>query len=524
MGQRARWTPAQGVRACRAVDSGVGAEAHPRDPAAHHTRSEDRRRAARQLDRGHKRRGAAPRRRGGTRGEAPSSPTTTTPQTRTSPSTARGTEQSRRDRPTRARPRSSGQERGGNEGQGPRPLPPTQERHGYDGRPAAASRVPTRAQVSSAEPGGRGTRQGVGGGRRPPLDHTQRHRRTGGARKRRRARSGAAAGPGKRDAPGRRSGGRQMGTRQTGGQTDERERGGRTWERPASREMPQRDGGGGGGRRPPTRWGGATGTIPKNQMRVGCQGTTRGLTARGLQHNGGPAATPRTPTGLPLNPWGPPPRGGPTTATDDTDEPQPAPWKQVSQGTYRRPPPTPHTHPPCPTLFPHPPAHRGTPEKHITQGHPPGHGGQGVTPTRGEAISGPRLTRGREGERHGTGKAGRSPVRGRGRAGSTGEGRQCTRGKGCEAGTRVPAQGEEKGPRHARQTSTGSHHHTHEGSPMTPGTPGGLSRPRALHDPAPPTRAPCAKASPPLPRGGGARPPHLTHPSIFPPSSHPSFT
>ena len=303
-----------------------------------------------------------------------------------------------------------------------------------------------------------------------------------------------------------------MGTRQTGGQTDERERGGRTWERPASREMPQRDGGGGGGRRPPTRWGGATGTIPKNRMRVGCQGTTRGLTARGLQHNGGPAATPRTPTGLPLNPWGPPPRGGPTTATDDTDEPQPAPWKQVSQGTYRRPPPTPHTHPPCPTLFPHPPAHRGTPEKHITQGHPPGHGGQGVTPTRGEAISGPRLTRGREGERHGTGKAGRSPVRGRGRAGSTGEGRQCTRGKGCEAGTRVPAQGEEKGPRHARQTSTGSHHHTHEGSPMTPGTPGGLSRPRALHDPAPPTRAPCAKASPPLPRGGGSS--ASSHPSV----------
>lgn len=65
--------------------------------------------------------------------------------------------------------------------QGPSP-PPTQERHGYDGRPAAASRVPTRAQVSSAEPGGRGTRQGVGGGRRPPLDHTQRRRRTGGGK------------------------------------------------------------------------------------------------------------------------------------------------------------------------------------------------------------------------------------------------------------------------------------------------------------------------------------------------------
>ncbi|XP_020937061.1 basic salivary proline-rich protein 4-like [Sus scrofa] len=40
--------------------------------------------------------------------------------------------------------------------QGPRPLPPpthppTQERHGYDGRPAAASRVPTRAQGDTRE-------------------------------------------------------------------------------------------------------------------------------------------------------------------------------------------------------------------------------------------------------------------------------------------------------------------------------------------------------------------------------------
>lgn len=501
-------------RAClQGGDSGVGAEAHPRDPAAHHTRSEDRRRAARQLDRGHKRRGAAPRRRGGTRGEAPSSPTTTTPQTRTSPSTARGTEQSRRDRPTRARPRSSGQERGGNEGQGPRPLPPTQERHGYDGRPAAASRVPTRAQVSSAEPGGRGTRQGVGGGRRPPLDHTQRHRRTGGGkeaaagtergrsgpRKARRTRTpvrGSADGDQTDGRSDRRAGARRANVGAAGIERDATKGQWRRGRPQASNEV-----------------GGGTGTIPKNRRRVGCQGTTRGLTARGLQHNGGPAATPRTPTGLPLNPWGPPPRGGPTTATDDTDEPQPAPWKQVSQGTYRRPPPTPHTHPPCPTLFPHPPAHRGTPEKHITQGHPPGHGGQGVTPTRGEAISGPRLTRGREGERHGTGKAGRSPVRGRGRAGSTGEGRQCTRGKGCEAGTRVPAQGEEKGPRHARQTSTGSHHHTHEGSPMTPGTPGGLSRPRALHDPAPPPGTHVQRLPPPCHVGGGGSS-ASSHPSV----------
>lgn len=202
--------------------------------------------------------------------------------------------------------------------QGPSP-PPTQERHGYDGRPAAASRVPTRAQVSSAEPGGRGTRQGVGGGRRPPLDHTQRHRRTGGARKRRRARSGAAAGPGKRDAPGRRSGGRQMGTRQTGGQTDERERGGRTWERPASREMPQRDGGGGGGRRPPTRWGGPRGPSPKTR----CESAARArhgvsppeassTTAVPPQHPGRRLASPSTPGGPPLAGA---PRPPPTTPT-----------------------------------------------------------------------------------------------------------------------------------------------------------------------------------------------------------------
>lgn len=514
MGQRAGWTPAQGVHACRAVTAGWGRRRTPgtQRPTTPAARTDD----GPPDNSTEGTSGAGPHRgvaegRGG-KPQAPPPP----PHPRHGPPPRRpGAPSSHVGTGRHARALARADRRGvatRAKAQGPSP-PPTQERHGYDGRPAAASRVPTRAQVSSAEPGGRGTRQGVGGGRRPPLDHTQRHRRTGGARKRRRARSGAAAGPGKRDAPGRRSGGRQMGTRQTGGQTDERERGGRTWERPASREMPQRDGGGGGGRRPPTRWGGATGTIPKNQMRVGCQGTTRGLTARGLQHNGGPAATPRTPTGLPLNPWGPPPRGGPTTATDDTDEPQPAPWKQVSQGTYRRPPPTPHTHPPCPTLFPHPPAHRGTPEKHITQGHPPGHGGQGVTPTRGEAISGPRLTRGREGERHGTGKAGRSPVRGRGRAGSTGEGRQCTRGKGCEAGTRVPAQGEEKGPRHARQTSTGSHHHTHEGSPMTPGTPGGLSRPRALHDPAPPPGPHVQRLPPPCHVGGGGSS-ASSHPSV----------
>lgn len=191
--------------------------------------------------------------------------------------------------------------------QGPSP-PPTQERHGYDGRPAAASRVPTRAQVSSAEPGGRGTRRG-GGGVAEGHPSTTRNDAGGqaGARKRRRARSGAAAGPGKRDAPGRRSGGRQMGTRQTGGQTDERERGGRTWERPASREMPQRDGGGGGGRRPPTRWGGARGPSPK----TGCESAARAphgvsppeassTTAVPPQHPGRRLASPSAPGGPPL--------------------------------------------------------------------------------------------------------------------------------------------------------------------------------------------------------------------------------
>ena len=529
MGQRAGWTPAQGVHACRAVTAGWGRRRTPgtQRPTTPAARTDD----GPPDNSTEGTSGAGPHRgvaegRGG-KPQAPPPP----PHPRHGPPPRRpGAPSSHVGTGRHARALARADRRGvatRAKAQGPSP-PPTQERHGYDGRPAAASRVPTRAQVSSAEPGGRGTRQGVGGGRRPPLDHTQRRRRTGGGkeaaagtergrsgpRKARRTRTpvrGSADGDQTDGRSDRRAGARRANVGAAGIERDATKGRWRRGRPQASNEV-----------------GGGTGTIHKTRMRVGCQGTTRGLTARGLQHNGGPAATPRTPTGLPLSPWGAPPRGGPTTATDDTDEPQPAPWKQVSQGTYRRPPPTPHTHPPCPTLFPHPPAHRGTPEKHITQGHPPGHGGQGVTPTRGEAISGPRLTRGREGERHGTGKAGRSPVRGRGRAGSTGEGRQCTRGKGCEAGTRVPAQGEEKGPRHARQTSTGSHHHTHEGSPMTPGTPGGLSRPRALHDPAPPPGPHVQRLPPPCHVGGGLvrlispiRPsfhPHLIRPSPSPPS------
>ena len=264
MGQRAGWTPAQGVHACRAVTAGWGRRRTPgtQRPTTPAARTDD----GPPDNSTEGTSGAGPHRgvaegRGG-KPQAPPPP----PHPRHGPPPRRpGAPSSHVGTGRHARALARADRRGvatRAKAQGPSP-PPTQERHGYDGRPAAASRVPTRAQVSSAEPGGRGTRQGVGGGRRPPLDHTQRHRRTGGARKRRRARSGAAAGPGKRDAPGRRSGGRQMGTRQTGGQTDERERGGRTWERPASREMPQRDGGGGGGRRPPTRWGGGHGDHPQ---------------------------------------------------------------------------------------------------------------------------------------------------------------------------------------------------------------------------------------------------------------------
>lgn len=307
MGQRAGWTPAQGVHACRAVTAGWGRRRTPgtQRPTTPAARTDD----GPPDNSTEGTSGAGPHRgvaegRGG-KPQAPPPP----PHPRHGPPPRRpGAPSSHVGTGRHARALARADRRGvatRAKAQGPSP-PPTQERHGYDGRPAAASRVPTRAQVSSAEPGGRGTRQGVGGGRRPPLDHTQRHRRTGGARKRRRARSGAAAGPGKRDAPGRRSGGRQMGTRQTGGQTDERERGGRTWERPASREMPQRDGGGGGGRRPPTRWGGPRGPSPKTR----CESAARArhgvsppeassTTAVPPQHPGRRLASPSTPGGPP---------------------------------------------------------------------------------------------------------------------------------------------------------------------------------------------------------------------------------
>ena len=48
------------------------------------------------------------------------------------------------------------------------------------------------------------------------------------------------------------------------------------------------------------------GTVQRNQMRVGCQGRTWGLTTRDIQHKGSPAATPRTSTDLSLAPRSPP--------------------------------------------------------------------------------------------------------------------------------------------------------------------------------------------------------------------------
>ena len=183
MGQRAGWTPAQGVHACRAVTAGWGRRRTPgtQRPTTPAARTDD----GPPDNSTEGTSGAGPHRgvaegRGG-KPQAPPPP----PHPRHGPPPRRpGAPSSHVGTGRHARALARADRRGvatRAKAQGPSP-PPTQERHGYDGRPAAASRVPTRAQVSSAEPGGRGTRQGVGGGRRPPLDHTQRHRRTGGGK------------------------------------------------------------------------------------------------------------------------------------------------------------------------------------------------------------------------------------------------------------------------------------------------------------------------------------------------------
>ena len=184
MGQRAGWTPAQGVHACRAVTAGWGRRRTPgtQRPTTPAARTDD----GPPDNSTEGTSGAGPHRgvaegRGG-KPQAPPPP----PHPRHGPPPRRpGAPSSHVGTGRHARALARADRRGvatRAKAQGPSP-PPTQERHGYDGRPAAASRVPTRAQVSSAEPGGRGTRRGGwGGGRRPPLDHTQRRRRTGGGK------------------------------------------------------------------------------------------------------------------------------------------------------------------------------------------------------------------------------------------------------------------------------------------------------------------------------------------------------
>lgn len=362
MGQRAGWTPAQGVHACRAVTAGWGRRRTPgtQRPTTPAARTDD----GPPDNSTEGTSGAGPHRgvaegRGG-KPQAPPPP----PHPRHGPPPRRpGAPSSHVGTGRHARALARADRRGvatRAKAQGPSP-PPTQERHGYDGRPAAASRVPTRAQVSSAEPGGRGTRQGVGGGRRPPLDHTQRHRRTGGGkeaaagtergrsgpRKARRTRTpvrGSADGDQTDGRSDRRAGARRANVGAAGIERDATKGRWRRGRPQASNEV-----------------GGGTGTIPKNRRRVGCQGTTRGLTARGLQHNGGPAATPRTPTGLPLSPWGAPLAGAP----------RPPPTTPMSHSRPRgnKSPKAPtDDHPPHPTRTRH--AQPSSPTPPRTGGHP----------------------------------------------------------------------------------------------------------------------------------------------------------
>lgn len=108
---------------------------------------------------------------------------------------------------------------------------------------------------------------------------------------------------------------------------------------------------------------------------------------------------------------------------------------------------------------------------------------------------------------------------GRGRAGGDGEGAARTHSEGHGAEARGAAQGEE-GPRHnraTRETSAGSHRHTHEGGPTTPETPAGPSHPGASPRPGPAARA-RVRQSPPRATEGPVHPNSTSPSSPDPPS------
>lgn len=260
------------------------------------------------------------------------------------------------------------------------------------GRRAARTRRPargrgrpggTRPALGRARQSGGGARRGGGGGvaGAPPRPSPRRRRQSG-------QRFGAAAGPGKRDTPGRGPGEQQMGSgpRRADGRTDGEghRRGAAT--RDANATEPAVEA---GVAAPPPRGGWLKTTRGKRVCR---QGAPRDLTARGLPAQGRSRGTART-TDRPLRPHThtrtPPPGGGETGAHPSrgltptaTLHPEPRPARENTLPPRTGGPHSPHTRNPAVRQgFPRPAPLSGAPRALLHPGTAPADGGRETTPT-----------------------------------------------------------------------------------------------------------------------------------------------
>lgn len=403
-------------------------------------------------------------------------------------------------RPARARSpaltRSARTGGGGGSGRGPAtphlPARPTGAgRRGHGGRSATAGRGPD--DPRSGERAGAG--RGAAGGRTavpPTSPNTQRRRRTGGGGGGGGPRSGAAAGPGSeahRDAARGSADATDGADGRTGDRADEAR---------LARPPPRRRGDdlaedvAGGGGRAPTR--GRPGGHPKgtdasrppghdtgsHRQRPPAQGRSRGT-----QDADWP---PRPPN------QGAPPRGA-RAHHRQTPTSRGQPRDNNTLPRAHRPPHVPRHTPPPPPPRPTPPRLRD--REHSARGRRRPRRPGRATPSRGRGWLDPRRGRGRGGLGAGEG---RRPRGGGGTHTHSGEGR------GAGAQGRPPRDRKGRGTTGpARETSAGSHRHTHEGGPTTPGTPAGPGHPGVSHDPAPPP-GPVCDGFPPRDTEGPVRP------------------
>lgn len=400
-------------------------------------------------------------------------------------------------------------------------------RHPPTSPPAGSGAVRTRRPVHDGWPGDPTTRArasapGRGAaerGERKAVPQLAQHATTSADGRRRRTTERSRGRHGRRNTPGRDPGvGRRDGR---GGGTEGKRRADEArLARPPSRRRDDdvTEAVGGRGRAARRR----EGAVLRTRTRVGRRGTTRGLTARGLQRRGGPAA-PRTPTGLSSGPPGATPSRGSRPPPPNTHEPRPARDNTLPARAHAGPPrgAPPHTH-----------AHthlrrRARLPASGTVSSPPGdaaagRGGRGGRhPHVGEDGSVPDGRRGRGAVGVGWGRR-----RAGGGGGGDGDGEGAARTHG--PGPRGRAAGRPPGERKGRDTTgppgkqargpTATHTHTHEGGPTTPETPAGPSHPGGLPRPGPAARA-RVRRSPRVPRRDPVRPNSTPPSSPDPPSS-----